>query len=284
MVATRRFLKEKKAQASALDILLFALLVSLATWMLTAYGAQDENAAMDELRGRYAMDLAQSFALSSRYVGSSGQGIVYTIGPGSLCSGDVNGAVYRLSKVVNASMGRNPLERTLNGSMLDLIADDLYLSLSFRLGEAHYSPSNSLLSGCFHNSLDVGLRKYISYFTGGAFDYKIDAIWRPFEGGSFDSLVYSNLSYGSEVIPSDTPVYVTEFQLAVPADDAMLSRLHDASSEFLKGYQQIKDLISNIETMKYGGIIGTVPTANESGYSINERARVTIKMWPKKAA
>ncbi len=240
---------------------------------------------MDELQSRYALDLAQSFALSARYVSDSKGpwGINYSIGPGVLCASESSGLVNKLSKAINSSLGKSPLGRELRGSVLDLMADDLYLSLGLHRGEIHYSPSNSILTGCLHRILDAKLKEYFKFLFGGAFDYRIEAIWRPFEGTELDSFVYSNVSYGSELVPLDSQVYVSSFQLAVPADEAALTNLHETLSGFLHHYAEIERVLSTPEAARFEEFEG-IAVENASGFSINKRASIVFKMWPKKEA
>ncbi|MFQ5815273.1 MAG: hypothetical protein ACE5G7_02130 [Candidatus Hydrothermarchaeaceae archaeon] len=288
LVKTRPFISESMGQASALDILFFTLLVSMATWMISSYSTvHDADVTMEELRGRYAMDIAQGFVLSARYVTDSRDqwGVMYTVGPDGQCLSDSQGILYRLSETLASISTESPLDRDLRGSPVDLIADDLYLSLGFHMEGRHYSLSNSVLTGCFHERLDSALRKHITFLSGGAFEYRIDASWRPFEGAKLDDLVYSSVSYGDEVVPNDSPIYVSSFRVSVPLDEEGLSNLDKALRGYLDGMGEIGGLIPYPDGSGYEeplGVVGEIKNASDS-FEINEMALVTIKMWPKEA-
>ncbi len=285
MVKTCRFISESKGQASALDILFFALLVSLATWMVTSLGlaVHNDDATMEELRGRYAMDIAHSFGLSARYVTDSNEllAVTYALGPGNPCSGGFQGVFNRLSDTITSISGKSPLNRTLRASFLDLIADDLYLSLGFQTGDKPYSLSNSLLTGCFHEQLDSALKRHITFISGAAFGYRIDASWRPYKGTRLDDFVYSTVSYGDEFVPGDSPIYVTSFLISLPVDEEELSNFNLALKGYLDGLGEIAELFSGHTGRGQEDLLEIAGEMENTSPIVNEKALVTIRMWPK---
>jgi hypothetical protein len=282
------FNPESMGQASALDILFFALLVSLSTLMITAYGSSHQaDADMEELRGRYAMDLARGFALSARYVTDTEDEwmTTYTLGKGDLCLGDSMSIIYRLSNVTEHVSSKSPMRRYLRSSLLDLIADDLYFSLSIYTDSVYYSLSNSVFTGCFHRQLEATLRIYLSFLFGGAFDYRIDASWHPFEGSELDGLIYSSVFYGEEVVPDDLPVYVFHFQIPIPLDEEGLYSLEKSLHGYLRALTELEGVITNSDEKEYEEILTAIQKKwDSSHYPLSDRAFITFKIWPKEAS
>jgi len=281
------FISEQGGQASAMDLLLFALLTSFATLIVTSSGSSvhGANIAMEEIQSRYALDLAQSFALSSRYVTDSEDpyGVTYTLGPNSYCSSDSNGAIFRLSEVVDSISGTNPLERNLKGSLLDLMADDISLSLGSQTKNGHYSLSNSIFTGCFHEQVHLAVKKHFTFVSGGSFEFQIDAHWHPFIGTDLNELVYSNVSYGAEALPVDSPIYVTRFLLSVPITTEELSSLGLSFETYLNALGEIEELLPGNHESDYETLFASDNELRNLSEVVNSNAVITVKLWPKEA-
>ncbi len=220
--------------------------------------------------------------MTSRYV-SAGEGdIVYTIGPrygdGSL--------FYSLSDIINRSVGASPLDRSIRGSVLDVIAEDLYLSLQFHSGNSSYPINNWFMTSDFHQNVNDFVIRNLDFLSGGTFYYRLEASYYPYEGTGLEKALYSEIVYTNAEGVSNDSVYVTEIIIAIPA----------ASGNNLSAMRTFSNHLDN-------GLKGLLPErANASGYRVQEvvedlddvleeisknptevkrTGKVVIMIWPK---
>ncbi|MEE8167841.1 MAG: hypothetical protein V3T58_03080 [Candidatus Hydrothermarchaeales archaeon] len=280
------FLGEDRGQAASLDLLIFALLISISSGMIVTYGlgAYHADLHMRAVQTRYAVEFANSFALTARYI-SGGRGspsAQYIIGPASTCtSSEGKEVMYLLSKVIESSpLGSSPLNREVRGSPIDMIADDVFLSLGIHVNGEEY-PLSKLMTGCYHRSVAETLKDTFDFLSGGTFEYRLEASWHPFENSKIKDVLYSQVSYGSPDIP-DSSVYVVKFQIAVPADERALSKIGITAERFFENFGEISSIIPAPEAAKRKRLSKVFASLQlpEANSPVNDRAEITLSLWP----
>ncbi len=281
---------EDGGQAAALDVAVFALLVSISAWTISTYGLGAYNADLHlrAVENRYALEFAHGFVLTARYLSeSSVSSSNYTLGPLGACSEEEGEELmYRFSRVVEASLGSSPLRREIRGGVIDLLVDDIYFSLALHLEDEEYALSNRLMTGCYHEAVDEAIADAFEFLSGSAFDYRIEARWIPYEGSGLENFIYSEVSYGPSTPPPDAPAYAVTFQVAMPADEKRLSGLGTAIKGFSQGLEELSSIIPDPRIEGRGERLSEVmarasfPEVN-APTPINDRAEVTLILWPK---
>jgi hypothetical protein len=282
-----RFTHDERGQVEAIDTLIFAALVSISALMIATYGvgSYHQDLHMQALEHRYTADLSQSFVMTSRYVSTGNKGVTYTIGP--QMSDD--SIFYSLSGIINKSVGKNPLERNIDGSILDIIAEDLYLGLAIHKNEESYPLNSWFLTGGFHENVNDFVVENLDFLSGGMFYYRLEASYYPYEGTFLKDKVYSEAVYTNTDATPNASVYVTEVIVPIPVtmeDKGGLDALADFSGELDNKLEII--LPKNVsksanETMPFIDAIGDVNEVlqNTSKHEVKKTGEVTIKIWPK---
>lgn len=284
-----RFTAEDRGQVEAIDTLIFAALVSISAVLIATYGvgSYHQDLHMQALQHRYAADFSQSFVITSRYV-SAGEGdIAYTIGPH--VSDD--SVFYGLSSIVNRSVGKSPLERSVKGSILDVIAEDLYLSLEFHSGNDSYPLNNWFLTGGFHEKVNDFVIENLDFLSGGMFYYRLEASYHPYEGTSLDDALYSEAVYTNARGVPNASVYVTEVIVAIPAvseDNKGIYTLSEFSEQLNSGsisglLPDQMDVSGNTVQVKevIGDLDDVLKEISKSHYEVKRTGKVIIKIWPR---
>ncbi len=284
-----KFTAEERGQVEAIDTLIFAALVSISAVLIATYGigSYHQDLHMQSLQHRYTADFSQSFVMTSQYV-SAGEGdISYTIGP-HVSDGSV---FYSLSGLVNRSISRSPLERRVKGSVLDVIAEDLYLSLEFHSGNDSYQLNNWFLTGGFHEKVNDFVIENLDFLSGGMFYYRLEASYYPYEGTELKDALYSEAVYTNARGVPNASVYVTEIIVAIPAGSGHnkgINALSDFSNQLNSGL--IKGLLPDRMNVSgnmvnvveiIGGLDGVLTNISESQPEVKRTGKVTIKIWPR---
>jgi len=280
-----RFTKEEKGQVEAIDTLFFAALVSICAVLIATYGvgSYHQDLHMQALQHRYTSDFSQSFIMTSRYI-SAGEGdIAYTIGP--QITGD-DSVFYSFSNLVNKSIGASPLDRKVKGSILDIIAEDLYLGVAIHKDGEAYPLNSWFLTSQFHEEVNGFVVKNLDFLSGGTFYYRLEASYYPYDGVDF---IYSEAVYTNTQALPNSSVYVTEVIVAIPAVSQDKGGI-DKIAEFSEKLDNMTDSILPTEIINSSG--DKVPFSKEVGevndilqnVSENEMkktGKVVIKIWPK---
>lgn len=280
-----RFQAEERGQVEAIDTLIFAALVSISAVLIATYGvgSYHQDLHMQALQHRYTADFSQSFIMTSRYV-SAGEGDVgYTIGPQII--GDES-VFYSLSNIVNKSIGQSPLERKIEGSILDIIAEDLYLGLAVHKDGEAYPLNSWFLTSEFHENVNDFVVENLDFLSGGTFYYRLEASYYPYE--SIDAIYSESVYTNTDAMPNAS-VYITEVMVAVPAASKEEGNL-DILSDFSLELNDKLDLIlpKNIsksanETVPFLDVLnevdGILQKASEE--EPKRTGKVVIKIWPK---
>ena len=284
-----RFTAEDRGQVEAIDTLIFAALVSISAVLIATYGvgSYHQDLHMQALQHRYAADFSQSFVMTSRYV-SAGEGdIAYTIGPH--VSDD--SVFYSLSGIVNRSVDKSPLERSVKGSILDIIAEDLYLGLEFHSGNDSYPLNNWFLTSGFHEKVNDFVIENLDFFSGGMFYYRLEASYHPYDGTNLNNALYSEAIYTNARGVPNASVYVTEIIVAIPAvseDNKGINVLSSFSEQLNSGL--IKGLLpeqinvsgnSTNVTKVIEDLDDVLGRISETQYEVKRIGKVIIKIWPK---
>lgn len=284
-----RFAAEERGQVEAIDTLIFAALVSISAVLIATYGvgSYHQDLHMQALQHRYTADFSQSFVMTSRYV-SAGEGdIVYTIGPH--VSDD--SVFYTLSGIVNRSIGRSPLDRNVKGSVLDIIADDLYLGLEFHSDNDSYPLNTWFLTGGFHEKVNDFVIKNLDFFSGGMFYYRLEASYHPYEGMDLDGALYSEAVYTNARGVPNASVYVTEITVAIPdvsGDNEGIYLLSDFSEKLSR--EPISILLpsqmnvsgTRVDVTKViGDLDDVLKEISDNQYKMKRTGKVVIKIWPR---
>jgi hypothetical protein len=208
------FLLKDTGQADAADILTLGLLVSLSTYLIWAYGIgpYSTDVYLRSVQYEYVGELCQSFILTSRYVSQTSTPVVYTIGPGDKSA---------LSQMIERVSGVSPLERRLHGNLINLIAEDIFLSLAFH-GNTTLPLNNILLVGDLHGQLEERIKNDLDYLSGGLFEYRIEGSYHPFEGSYLDRHYYSEVVYNDVIVPKNADIYTYRILVSVPTDTRLL--------------------------------------------------------------
>lgn len=284
-----RFTAEDRGQVEAIDTLIFAALVSISAVLIATYGvgSYHQDLHMQALQHRYAADFSQSFVMTSRYVSAGKGDVAYTIGP--QVSDD--SVFYDLSGIVNRSVGKSPLDRSVKGSILDVIAEDLYLSLEFHSGNDSYPLNNWFLTGGFHEKVNDFVIENLDFLSGGMFYYRFEASYHPYEGTRLDDALYSERVYTNAGGVSNESVYVTEIIVAIPAgpgDNENIDTLSDFSGQLNSGL--ISRLLPNKMNVSGKSVSVTkviedlddvLKEISESPSEVRRTGKVVIKIWPK---
>lgn len=282
-----RFLSGQEGQVEAIDTLIFAMLVSISAVLLATYGvgSYHQDLHMQALQHRYTADFAQSFVMTSRYVSSGEEGIVYTIGPN--ISDD--SVFYTLFGIINGSLGKSPLERKVKGNFLEIIAEDLYLSLAFRSENQSYPLNNWFLTGGFHDGVEDFVIGNLDFLSGSMFYYRIEASYHPYEGTDIENILYSEAVYTNSKGVPDAGVYVTEIVVAIPSasqENAGLITLPDFSKEMGSGViggifpGQLNSSGYTVQEA-IGDLDGILDEISRESSEFKKTGRVIIKIWPR---
>ncbi|MEE8402998.1 MAG: hypothetical protein V3R93_04510 [Candidatus Hydrothermarchaeaceae archaeon] len=284
-----KFTAEERGQVEAIDTLIFAALVSISAVLIATYGvgSYHQDLHMQALQHRYTADFSQSFVMTSQYV-SAGEGdIAYTIGPQI----KDESIFYSLSGIINRSIGSSPLDRNVKGSVLDVIAEDLYLSLEFHSGNDSYPLNNWFLTSGFHEKVNDFVIENLDFLSGGMFYYRLETSYYPYESTDLEDAFYSEAVYTNARGVPNASVYVTEIIIAIPAvseDIKGISILSDFSNKLNSGL--IKGLLPdqmNVSGRRVnvvgivGGLDGVLTNISESTHEVKRAGKVTIKIWPR---
>jgi hypothetical protein len=221
------FLLKDSGQADAADILTLGLLVSLSTYLIWAYGIgpYSTDVYLRSIQHEYVGELCQSFILTSRYVSQTSAPVVYTIGPGGTSA---------LSQIIKRVSGVSPLERRLQGNLINLIAEDVFLSLAFH-GNTTIPLNSILLAGDLHSQLEERIKNDLDCLSGGLFEYRIEGSYHPFEGSYLDRYYYSEVVYNDVIVPKNADIYTYRILISVPTDTQLLGNafiLDDFADKF----------------------------------------------------
>lgn len=283
-----RFTAEERGQVEAIDTLIFAVLVSISALLVATYGVgsyhQDLN--MQALQNRYTADFSQSFIMTSRYVSAGDGDVAYTIGP-QISDESV---FYGLSSIINGSVGKSPLDRSVRGGVLDIIAEDLYLSLAFHSGNRSYPINNLFLTGGFHDNVNDFVVENLDFLSGDVFYYRLEASYHPYEGTRFDDVLYSEAVYTNTRSVPDERVYVTEVIVAIPegqGDNNGITDLSDFSRQLsdglygvLPGQVNVSGDVVGVDKI-VGGLDDILQKLSYNPPEMKRTGRVVIKIWPK---
>jgi hypothetical protein len=284
-----RFNSEERGQVEAIDTLIFAALVSISAVLIATYGvgSYHQDLHMQALEHRYTADFSQSLIMTSRYV-SAGEGdITYTIGPRA---GRDDSVFYSLSNIVNKSTGKSPLKRKVKGSILDIIAEDLYLGVAVHKDGESYPLNSWFLTSEFHENVNDFVVENLDFLSGGTFYYRLEASYYPYEDvEGLKDLIYSESVYTNTDATPNASVYITEVIVAIPRtsdDSGALDRLAVFSEELDNTLDPI--LPNNIsksvnETVPFADVLNEVDEflQNASKQEPKKTGKVTIKIWPK---
>lgn len=279
-----RFRDEERGQVEAIDTLIFAALVSISAVMIATYGvgSYHQDLHMQALQHRYTADLSQSFIMTSRYV-SAGEGdVAYTIGP----QVRDESVFYSLSDIINKSIGKSPLDRKIEGSILDIIADDLYLGVAIHKDEESYPINSWFLTSEFHENVNDFVVKNLDFLSGGAFYYRLEASYHPYESMDF---IYSESVYTNTKALPTASVYVTEVIVAMPKVQQDKGGLRGLA-EFSQKLDNLNERLlpenvknSSGETESLSKVIGEVNDVLKEvpENDMRRTGNVKIKIWPK---
>ena len=279
-----RFQAEERGQVEAIDTLIFAALVSISAVMIATYGvgSYHQDLHMQALQHRYTADFSQSFIMTSRYV-SAGEGdVAYTIGP------QINdeSTFYSFSGIINKSVGKSPLDRSVKGSILDIIAEDLYLGLAYHSENKSYPLNSWFLTGEFHENVNDFVVENLDFLSGGVFYYRLEASYYPYDDKDF---LYSEAVYTNTQAMSNANVYVTEVIIAIPAtseDNEAIGTLANFSEQLNKSLVLIlpKDVKKSVnETVPFVDVMADINDVlqNISKSEMKRTGKAVIKIWPK---
>lgn len=285
-------LGEERGQASAADLLIFGLLVSISSVMVVTLGVGSYHTDLhaDSLKNRYTQDFGQSFLLTSRYLSTESMctsgDVEYTIFGD--CEGDL---VCRLSDVFVEIFGSSPLDRTVGGSFYDIIASDLYLGLAFH-GDGAKIPLNEMyVTGGFHKNATRAVDSTFRYLSSDAFYYRIETSYLPYQGTEFERFLYSEKNYTNfpRPVPDEAEVFVYTTYVAVPVDEDILTlRLTKGLVRFSSQASLLGDILTfgdgtNKTLAKRVGQMGTKleELASYGEFKVNNRAEIKLSVWQK---
>lgn len=283
-----RFTAEDRGQVEAIDTLIFAALVSISAVLIATYGvgSYHQDLHMQALQHRYTADFSQSFVMTSRYV-TAGEGeVVYTIGPHV---GDTS-VFYTLSEIVNRSVGKSPLDRSIEGSILDIIAEDMYLGLTFRSDNESYPLNSWFLTGGFHENVNDFVIENLDFLSGGTFYYRLEASYYPYEGTELEDVLYSEAVYTNARGVPNASVYVTEVTVAIPAaskDNKGIDKLSDFSEQLNNGLGVLLPDRVNVsgESVQVEKVIedlnDVLQRISDNPQETKRTGKVIIKIWLK---
>ncbi len=259
---------------------LSAVMLSL-YWSGSYYNSLDSNA----LRARYAEEFAQSFVLTTRYLsgGESAPTVKYDLGPESACNAIRGQGIYKLSEMVEKTpLKFKPLSRKASGNPLELIGDDVLFSFAIHVNGKEYPINNLILTGCFHENAKKILDEYMRELSVDFFDYRLEVLWRPMEGTSFENILFSKSVYGSKDIPENRPLKVIRFNVVVPVNRDSSSELHERLNELDKKLSSMNNIApASIEARQaLRAFAQEEYNVGASNFS-NNRAEATLIVWPK---
>jgi hypothetical protein len=283
-----RFTREERGQVEAVDTLIFAALVSISVVLIATYGvgSYHQDLHMQALEHRYTADFSQSFVMTSRYVSAAEGDVDYTIGP--QITGDES-AFSSLSNIVNKSIGKSPLDRKIEGSILDIIAEDLYLGLAYYSDDKSYPLNKWFLTEEFHENVNDFVVKNMDFLSGGVFYYRLEASYYPYEGTDLEDFLKSEAVYTNTDAMPNASVYITEVIVAIPAasENTKGEFVMSTFSEKMDGSLREllpKDVNVSGTPKKVTEVMGNITKFQDElsdPPKIKKTGKVVIKIWSK---
>lgn len=188
---------EEKGQAEAADTLMLALLVGFSSFLIVTYGlgSYQSDVLMRALEQRHAQDFCQSYTLTASYVSAS---LDYPI---------EFDEVSKAARAMENIAGKSPLQRKVKKSVIELIGEDIFLIAS-----------KNKIAENFHAQVEEIISKDIEFFSGGIFNYKIEA--------RYESDI---ITYNAKSIPK--PGYSVIF--SIPVKTGFSSKLSKAEVKII---------------------------------------------------
>jgi len=125
------------AQASVIDMLLLAVIAGASVSLIySSTSLYNAKASISALEDRYIMDKLSSLFLSLGYNTDTTYTVCYRIGG--------EGRLSYIGNLAENIIGRDPLQRCISSSLLDLMGDNAVISLRYMLNNSTFEPTYAI--------------------------------------------------------------------------------------------------------------------------------------------